>query len=1324
MADNLEVRGLELKIQTTSSNATQSLEKLSSAIRGLQYTKGRAAKLEKMSQELVRFSNTLKGTVPSSISKLTQFANALTAWGNAQESMGKIKFGKSQVNALAYMGAALSGIGNSLKGVDTSSIEKLSAFAPALNSLSDIKKPSIPKDLGERLGAVAEVLGKTDTTKLTEQTKQFVTALQPLSELKMRFPNMSAFADNLNKIDMQKLAVQSRLAATAMQPLVATMARLADSFKSIPSNLMIGALVRVSKNSATATPQVNRFNGALKALEKTWRSLGALARGANYVLPFRGLGSTIGGVKKKMDNLFSSLKRIAFYRAIRTFIKNITEGFKIGTQNLYYYSQAVGTKFAPAMDLLATDLLYLRNSIGAAASPLIEKLAPAVDYATDRIVDMINVVNQLMAKLTGKSQWTKALKYPAEYAEETKNSAKAAKDYLLEFDELHVLDDNSGGRGADALDYSRMFEEKELDRSFATWVDDFKDAIANGDWYGAGEILGDKIDDAIKSIDGTALAYDLTDKVNDIVDLSRGLLDRLDTTFYGWGLANFLNDCISNIDEYDLGDLMGTKVQKIIDFAFGFAYGFNWEGAGLGINDFLEGYFEAINGEELGSTASGLYNGVLTTLKTVFTNMKLSDDISTDIAGFFNGIDWEDTIYNTLTTAGSLLHWLSTTFVDTIDKIEWSDVASAMGRGFKKAVAEIPWDEIWDNINTLFNAAANFTFDMTQEWGFDIGKNISIALNNGYYDWHTGEWVDLQDQLYSEGGTYQGQLFDAILSGDITSIPGALFQDASHLLEYYAGQGHAGSGSIFDKFTSALFGGGLFGPSLFSGYTSSNDSTELWAENMSHVLEDMGEDFNAWTTHVGLGYGYNAMEGGLFTNQFINDFLERTGLSGLTTNQLQGIANGTLGLPSGVTLSTEDMELLQSILDKTDSSIKGGSRTVKTATKSWNGYKTALDNAKDSAKALTGETGTLDTAVTTMSEDIVSPLTNFKNTFNGAKDSASRAINDTKTNFVNGVNGMNTALVTPLSTLKSSVTGTFKDIKKDAVGAIKDTNTELTTPLDNVKNKIVTAFKNTNTELNTPITNIRKRGTNAINGTITDIATPLTNLKNKIVNSYKDTNKDLNAPVSDIRKQAPDAIKNSTNDLTSPLSTFKDAMVNGFMGVVNDLKSQDFVGNATGLWRDVKNNIIPIGNSILTAGELIANGMNAAFTNLSNKIGGYTLSLPKEFGGGTIRFNFPKSSDISVPRIPAMAQGGLVTSPTTALVGEAGREAVIPLENNTEWMDMLASRLVVGMSGATMYDNNDRPIQVHVTLDGREIYQNQEKVRRSIGYNVGGGAFA
>lgn len=43
--------------------------------------------------------------------------------------------------------------------------------------------------------------------------------------------------------------------------------------------------------------------------------------------------------------------------------------------------------------------------------------------------------------------------------------------------------------------------------------------------------------------------------------------------------------------------------------------------------------------------------------------------------------------------------------------------------------------------------------------------------------------------------------------------------------------------------------------------------------------------------------------------------------------------------------------------------------------------------------------------------------------------------------------------------------------------------------------------------------------------------------------------------------------------------------------------------------------------------------------------------------------------------IPKLARGGIVNQPTQAIIGEAGREAVIPLENNTEWIDMLAEKL-------------------------------------------------
>ena len=70
-----------------------------------------------------------------------------------------------------------------------------------------------------------------------------------------------------------------------------------------------------------------------------------------------------------------------------------------------------------------------------------------------------------------------------------------------------------------------------------------------------------------------------------------------------------------------------------------------------------------------------------------------------------------------------------------------------------------------------------------------------------------------------------------------------------------------------------------------------------------------------------------------------------------------------------------------------------------------------------------------------------------------------------------------------------------------------------------------------------------------------------------------------------------------------------------------------------------------------------------------NSIG---IDIPEwvpEIGGRGFHPHIPHAS------LPRLATGGIVDRPTTALIGEAGREAVIPLENNTEWMDMLADKI-------------------------------------------------
>ena len=57
--------------------------------------------------------------------------------------------------------------------------------------------------------------------------------------------------------------------------------------------------------------------------------------------------------------------------------------------------------------------------------------------------------------------------------------------------------------------------------------------------------------------------------------------------------------------------------------------------------------------------------------------------------------------------------------------------------------------------------------------------------------------------------------------------------------------------------------------------------------------------------------------------------------------------------------------------------------------------------------------------------------------------------------------------------------------------------------------------------------------------------------------------------------------------------------------------------------------------------------------------------------------------------VPAMAKGGIVDKPTLSLIGEDGKEAVVPLENNTEWTRNVAAALAPSVSSVVSRGGND-----------------------------------
>ncbi len=118
--------------------------------------------------------------------------------------------------------------------------------------------------------------------------------------------------------------------------------------------------------------------------------------------------------------------------------------------------------------------------------------------------------------------------------------------------------------------------------------------------------------------------------------------------------------------------------------------------------------------------------------------------------------------------------------------------------------------------------------------------------------------------------------------------------------------------------------------------------------------------------------------------------------------------------------------------------------------------------------------------------------------------------------------------------------------------------------------------------------------------------------------------------------------------------------------------------------KETVNGIIGLINGMLDG---LVSGINSAIKAL-NKLKVDIPDWVPKIGGNTFGFNIP---EISTPQIPLLANGGITTGSTLAMIGEAGKEAVLPLENNTGWMEDLAE-VINGLRG-------DRPINLQI--DGK-----------------------
>lgn len=131
-----------------------------------------------------------------------------------------------------------------------------------------------------------------------------------------------------------------------------------------------------------------------------------------------------------------------------------------------------------------------------------------------------------------------------------------------------------------------------------------------------------------------------------------------------------------------------------------------------------------------------------------------------------------------------------------------------------------------------------------------------------------------------------------------------------------------------------------------------------------------------------------------------------------------------------------------------------------------------------------------------------------------------------------------------------------------------------------------------------------------------------------------------------------------------------------------------------GLWDTIKSKFSSLGTNIASAiGGAVKSGINGVISMIQN-----TINKAIGLINGAIRLanKLPgvNVGTIKTITLPRLAKGGIVDNATIAMIGERGKEAVVPLENNTEWMDKLADRIAA---------RNNTPTKVILKIGEKEL---------------------
>lgn len=290
-------------------------------------------------------------------------------------------------------------------------------------------------------------------------------------------------------------------------------------------------------------------------------------------------------------------------------INSVANQYRILKQQISNLGRVIGNLFLP---IIQTVLPYI-NAFIIALRKILTLLGFNL-YGNNWLKDLNKGISS--GNFSGLSDDVDDL---SDSLDEAGDNAKKLKQAVMGFDELNVINDQSGSGGSGSGGGGGFDLSDDIGAALDEYEKIWNDAFNN--MTNKAEELANKIMKYIEDKDFFGLGRWFADSLTKMLRSINWERIYEGARSFGKGLAQFLNGLISPELFYEVGKTIANSLNTALEFAFAFGKEFDFKNLGVAIGNYINGFFENFNfvlfAETLNTWVDGLEDAIIGAIKTI-----------------------------------------------------------------------------------------------------------------------------------------------------------------------------------------------------------------------------------------------------------------------------------------------------------------------------------------------------------------------------------------------------------------------------------------------------------------------------------------------------------------------------------------------------------------------------------------------------------------------------------------------------------------------------------------------------------------------------------